>query len=463
MINRIEPLSFKHGLMLVADDPDFLSCCMKCEVAASLGSVEACPQRLHTSNSCCSSCGLFLEHGKDAMLSHWQDHAQFMAAFQVVIPFNANITEKDIREVFHLQKVTSTHLSLTFEWQNKRVLDIHFSKDISWVMTVRHNYWPIDLNEPFLRDGLIYGLAGLTEHAGARLFSDLKNLIKDFVSWLSKSYNIEFTALFKHQSSFEKNLTSYFVSYFLQFQNSDNLVIEVVIPDYEQSTDSEVCLIRSEEMNKAFSTFSNITHALILQTELLTFWDTVEPTLHQSLDQLALITRKIQQLQLTIPVSELNDLLDQVQSIRIKLMAVKPTISRLPGTLAPYMAVLSDPLIETILTQFNLTLLNSWLDFARSVEQSVIGVNTYIQSKLNLLTYSQEKKIRRRMDWIVVFFASITGIATAVNFVVLLFVWLGIDQLKPIVDAWGPYGALALFIITGAIIFYLYREFYTER
>ena len=82
---EIENLSQKHGLMLVTEDPDFLHCCMKCEVAESLGSIDACPQRVHTSNSCCPSCSIFLEHGLEAMLLHWKE-GQFFASFQIVIP-----------------------------------------------------------------------------------------------------------------------------------------------------------------------------------------------------------------------------------------------------------------------------------------------------------------------------------------------------------------------------------------
>ena len=164
--------------MLVADDSDFLHCCMKCEVATALESVEACPQRVHTSNSCCPSCQKFLEHGSEAMIEHWEDQAQFLVAFQIVIPLK--ITEEVIRSAFGLHKVPTNQLRLLYEWKNSRALDVVFEKHIEWSMTIRQTYWALDSKDAFLRDPLICGLAGFPARAGAAAFSQLQPIIEDF-------------------------------------------------------------------------------------------------------------------------------------------------------------------------------------------------------------------------------------------------------------------------------------------
>jgi len=180
MVSEIENLSRKHGLMLITDaNDDFLQCCMKCEVATSLGSVESCPQRIHTSNSCCPSCGIFLEHGLEAMLVHWKEGAQFFAGFQIVVPLR--ISEEVIRSAFRLHKVPINQLRILYEWNN-RTLDIVFTKHISWVMTIRHAPWPLDIDDNFLLDPLIYGLAGFSSRAGATVFSQLRGLFEDLTT-----------------------------------------------------------------------------------------------------------------------------------------------------------------------------------------------------------------------------------------------------------------------------------------
>ncbi|MFX1506098.1 MAG: hypothetical protein ACFFDC_08280, partial [Promethearchaeota archaeon] len=294
MPQEIENLSRKHGSMLVTDDPDFLNCCMRCDVAASLGSVEICPQRVHTSNSCCPSCNIFLKHGSEAMLAHWKDQAQIMAAFQIVVPLR--ITEEVIRSAFRLQKVPVNQLGILYEWKNTRTLDIVFEKHIDWVMTIRHTYWPCDVNtnDSFLRDPLIYGLAGFPARAGASLYSQLKSLFEDLKTWLIENYQIDPLELFDDDQS--KNYSSFYASYFLRFENADNLTINLMAPDYEHSEEPETCLCHLGDNQIPVVSFQKINEALVMQKGLVSSWLTIEPALQKMLEELTNITSEMRTL-----------------------------------------------------------------------------------------------------------------------------------------------------------------------
>ena len=285
MTMKIENLSRKHGLLLTTQDPDFLHCCDKCEVAFSLGSIETCPQRVHTSNSCCPSCGVFLEHGLESMLSHWQDQAHFLVGFQIVIPFMPKITEEIIRAAFRLEKVPVKQLGLLYEWKNGRTLDITFEKHATWVMTIRHNYWPLDLNDEFLRDPLIYGLSGFPARAGASIYLQLYSVFKDFSKWLIKYYQTDPKELFITSKEMDQSLISFYASYFLNFDNAENIEINILAPDYERSNEPETCLVRIGLNQIPTISFQKVNEILIMQKSLISKCITIEPTLEKMLTE----------------------------------------------------------------------------------------------------------------------------------------------------------------------------------
>ncbi|MFX1536297.1 MAG: hypothetical protein ACFFDI_18935 [Promethearchaeota archaeon] len=420
MPQEIENLSRKHGSMLVTEDPDFLNCCMRCEVAASLGSVEICPQRVHTSNSCCPSCNLFLEHGSEAMLAHWQDQAQIMAGFQIVVPLK--ITEEIIRSAFRLQKVPVNHLGILYEWKNTRTLDVVFEKHIDWVMTIRHTFWPCDIHneDPFLRDALIYGLAGFPSRAGASLFTQLKSLFEDFKTWLIENYQIDPLELFDDDQS--KNYTSFYASYFLRFENAENLTINIMAPDYEKSEEPETCLCHLGDNQIPVVLFQKINEALVMQKGLISAWFSIEPALQKMLEELTNITSEMRTLTSSnkiVKTIQLSELLDRTQAIQAQFLKLKPAISNMQGHLSPIVPLLSEPLIQRMFPNFNLNLMNSWLDFARSVERSVEGATTYIQGKMNLLALEQEKRTTKRLNLLTALFGCLSGL----NLIVALLVW----------------------------------------
>lgn len=413
MPTELENLSRKHGLMLVTEDPDFLHCCYKCEVAESLGLVEACPQRVHTSNSCCPSCSKFLEHGLEAMFKHWED-SQFFVSFQIVIPIN--ITEEMIRSAFNLHKVPSNQLRILFEWKNSLTLDIVFDKHIKWVMTIKHTYWPLDLSNPFLRDPAIYGLSGFSDRAGATVFSQLQELIEDFKSWLIENYDLDLGELFNEETTKpHQNVASYFVSYYLRFQNAEDLTIFILAPDYEKSDQPETCLISRGRGYIPVVSFQKINEALIMQKGLMAAWHNIEPSLQRMLGELTEITTKMRTPK-AATVLHLTNLLDRVQTVQERFLKLKPAISNMQGQISPIVPLLSEPEIKNLFPTFNLNLVNSWLDFARSVERSVEGANSYIQGKMNLLALNEEKNTAKRLNLLTAIFGALSGLNLLIAF-----------------------------------------------
>ena len=447
MPSEIENLSRKHGSMLVTDDPDFLNCCNRCEVAASLGSVEICPQRVHTSNSCCPSCNIFLEHGTEAMLTHWKDQAQIMAAFQIVVPLR--ITEEVIRSAFRLQKVPVNQLGILYEWKNSRTLDIVFERHIDWVMTIKHTYWPLELNnqDSFLRDPLIYGLAGFPARAGASLFSQLQSLFEDLKTWLTENYQIDPIELFNDDQSKNsaQNYVSYYASYFLRFENAENLTINIMAPDYERSDDPETCLVNIGESQIPVVLFQKINESLVMQKGLVNSWLTIEPALQKMLEELTNITAKMRTAT-SSTVTQLGELLDGTQEIQAQFLKLKPAISNMQGHLSPIVPLLSEPLIQRLFPHFNLNLMNSWLDFAKSVERSVEGATTYIQSKMNLMALEQEKRTTKRLNLLTALFGCLSGL----NLLVAFFSW---GESEPSDEFLLLSGLLIIFLIILTLVF----------
>lgn len=443
-----ENLSRKHGSILVTDDPDFLNCCMKCDVAASLGSTDACPQRVHTSNSCCPSCNIFLEHGSEAMLTHWEDQAQFLAAFLIVVPLR--ITEEVIRSAFRLQKVPTAQLRILYEWKNSRTLDVVFEKHIDWVMTIRHTYWPLDLSnqDSFLRDPLIYGLAGFPSRAGASLFSQLLSLFEDLKTWMIENYQIDPLELFnddQHSKNTFANYATYYSSYFLRFENAENITINVMAPDYEKSNDPEVCLVNLGESQIPVVSFQKINEALVMQKGLVNSWLTIEPALQKMLEDLTNITAEMRTIT-SSTVAQLSEFLDRTQEIQAQFLKLKPVISNMQGHLSPIVPLLSEPLIQKLFPNFNLNLMNSWLDFAKSVERSVEGATTYIQGKMNLLALEQEKRTNNRLNLLTALFGCLSGL----NLVIAFFSW---GKSNPTNDELLISGLLIVFLIALTLIF----------
>lgn len=447
MNSEIENLSRNHGLMLINDDPEFLRCCMKCEVATSLGSVDSCPQRVHTSNSCCPSCGVFLEHGLEAMLAHWKERAQFFAGFQIVVPLK--ISEEIIRSAFRLHKVPVNQLRILYEWNN-RTLDIVFTKHISWVMTIQHAPWPLDIYDSFLRDPLVYGLAGFSARAGAAVFSQFRGLFEDLKTWFIEHYQIDpdelfFDTLNKNQD----DIISYYVSYFLRFEDIANMAIDILAPDYEKSTQPENCLLRTESSSQIpIVTFQKVNEALIMQKGLITSWREINPALQKMLEELSEITtdmRSVARIEID-NVTQLSELLDRTQTIQAQFLKLKPIISNMQGHLSPIVPLLAIPLIKELLPSFNLNLMTSWLDFARSVERSVEGASTYISGKMNLLALKQEKKTTKRLNLLTALFGCLSGL----NLVVAYVAWA---YPTPEIPFYLSIGALMVSLIALTLIF----------
>ncbi|MFW9915484.1 MAG: hypothetical protein ACFFGZ_07710 [Candidatus Thorarchaeota archaeon] len=419
MPTEIRNLTRRYGRMLVSEGSDFFHCCMKCEVATALESVEACPQRVHTSNSCCPSCGHFLEHGSEAMLAHWEDQAQFLVAFQVVLPLK--ISEEVIRSAFGLHKVPMNQLKLFYEWKrNARTLDVAFEKHIEWSMTLRQTYWDLNLEDAFLRDPLIYGLAGFPDRAGAAAFSQLRQVVEDFKEWCQVVHQIDPEELFQDDlDSISQSFASYFISYFLRFENAENLTIEILAPDYEHSRDPESCLVIEGDKQVPLVSFQSINEVLVMQKGLLTSWHMIEPALQHMLEELAEITADMRITQVDSTVPHLSELLDRVQTIQEQFLKLKPTISNMQGQISPIVPLLSEPLIEKLLPYFNLNLINSWLDFTKSVERSVDGANTYIGGKMDLLALNQERRTTKRINLLTALF----GILSGMNLIMAYLAW----------------------------------------
>ncbi|UCE14304.1 MAG: hypothetical protein JSV04_03785 [Candidatus Heimdallarchaeota archaeon] len=384
-------------------------------MASSLGSVEACPQRVHTSNSCCPSCSIFLEHGSDAMLTHWKDQAQFMAGFLIVIPLT--LTEEVIRSAFRLHKVPITQLRILYEWKNTRTLDIVFERHINWVMTIRHTYWPLDLYDPFLRDPLIFGLAGFPARAGATLFSQLRSLFEDLKTWLIENYQVDPLEIFNGDQQ-QKNYVSYFASYFLRFENAENLTVHIMAPDYEKSDEPETCLVTIGDNQIPVVEFQKINNTLVMQKGLVNSWLLIEPALQKMLDELTNITAEMRTVT-KLTVIQLSALLDETQSIQAQFLKLKPAISNMQGHLSPMVPLLSEGLIPKLFPSFNINLMNSWIDFAKSVERSVEGATSYIQGKMNILALEQEKRTTVRLNLLTALFGCLSGL----NLLVALLAW----------------------------------------
>lgn len=411
MPSEIEPLSRKYGLMLIADDPDFLKCCMKCEVAAALGSIDACPQRVHTSNSCCPSCGLFLDHGSEAMIAHWEDPSQIFVAFQIVIPLK--LTDEIIKSSFRFHKTPLHQWRLVYEWNDGRALDIVFEKHIEWTLTIHHTYWPLDLNEALLRDPLIYGLAGFPERAGAATYSQLRSIVDDLKEWLAYYYQIDPSEFFQDEvnaNNTNTSFASYFISYFLRFEIAENLTINILAPDYEKSSDPESCLVTVGDTQIPMISLQAIREALVMQKGLLTSWQRIEPVLQRMLDELTDITAEMRTTQIDSTILRLTELLDRIQLVQENFLKLKPSISNMQGRLSPIVPLLEQKMIRKLLPNFNLSLVNSWLDFAKSVERSVDGANSYIQGKMNLLALNQEKRTTKRINLLTALFGSLSGL-----------------------------------------------------
>jgi hypothetical protein len=447
MVSEIENLSRKHGLMLITDDTEFLHCCMKCEVATSLSSVDSCPQRVHTSNSCCPSCGIFLEHGLEAMLTNWKENAQFFAGFQIVVPLR--ISEEVIRSAFRLHKVPVTQLGILYEWNN-RTLDIIFEKHITWVMTIRHAPWPLDLYDSFLRDPLIYGLAGFSSRAGAAVYSQLRGLLEDLKTWFIENYQIDSEEIFySGQNDKQDSFVSYYVSYFLRFENITNMAIDILAPDYERSSEPERCLIRAVGSSQIpIVTFQKVKDSLIMQKGLLTSWQDINPSLQKMLDDLSVITTDMRSVSTVRgnSVTQLSELLDRTQIIQAQFLKLKPVISNMQGHVSPLVPLLAEPLIKHLLPSFNLNLMSSWLEFARSVERSVEGASTYISGKMNLLALEQEKKTTKRLNLLTALFGCLSGL----NLIVAYIAWA---TPTPTSEFYLSIGALMISLIALTLIF----------
>lgn len=351
------------------------------------------------------------------MLAHWED-AQFLVAFQVVIPLK--ISEEVIRSAFGLHKVPANQLRLFYEWKrNARTLDVAFEKHIEWSMTLQQTYWDLDLEDPFLRDSLIFGLAGFPDRAGAAAFSQLRQVVEDFKTWARVVHQIDPNELYQDDldSINHQSFASYFISYFLRFENADNLTINILAPDYEHSRDPESCLVIVGDKQIPLVSFQNINEVLAMQKGLLTSWHRIEPALQSMLEELAEITADMRTTQVDSTVPYLSELLDRIQTIQEQFLKLKPTISNMQGQIP--VSQLSDPLIKKLLPYFNLALINSWLDFTKSVERSVDGANAYIGGKMDLLALNQERRTTKRINLLTALF----GILSGMNLLMAYLTW----------------------------------------
>ena len=446
MAKTVEPLSNKHGMMLVTDDMDFLHCCMECEVASSLGSVSDCPQRIHTSNSCCPSCSKFLEHGKEAMLAHYQEIANFYVAFQIVVPLSHSVTEDVIRSVFHLEKVPTDRLMILFEWKDW-TCDVVFRKYNDWVMTIKHNYWPLDLQQELFWDTLVYGLAGFPERAGARVFTYLQSILDSFIQWINKTYpGIDPTEIFKVNTENSKNLVSYYISYHLRIENADNMTIDILAPDYEHSEDPEVCMVRLSDPQIPVVAFKKMNDVLVMQKGLLSSWNLINPALQNMLSELSLITSEMRNIHARSSVAEVSELLDRTQTIQVQFLKLKPSISTMQGHMSSFIPLLADENISGLIPTFNESTLRSWIDFTQSVERSLESANSYITGKLNLLALNQEKRTTKRINLLTALFGSLSGL----NLIVAFLSWA---TPNPTYELLIFSGCLILVFVTLSLIF----------
>jgi hypothetical protein len=121
----------------------------------------------------------------------------------------------------------------------------------------------------------------------------------------------------------------------------------------------------------------------------------------------------------TIKTTQLSELLDRTQTIQAQFLKLKPAISKMHGHLSPIVPLLSEPLIQRLFPNFNLSLMNSWLDFARSVERSVEGATAYIRGKMDLLALEQEKRTTKRLNLLTALFGCLSGL----NLLVALLAW----------------------------------------
>ncbi|MFW9777568.1 MAG: hypothetical protein ACFFE8_01860 [Candidatus Heimdallarchaeota archaeon] len=441
----LDDLSRNHGLRL-NNDPDFLHCCMRCEVATSLGSVDACPQRVHTGYSCCPSCGIFVEHGLESMLTHWNEGSVFMAGFQIVVPLRTAITEAIVRSAFRLEKVPPKQLGLLYEWKHGWTIEISFTHHINWICTIRHNFWPLDMNVSFLRDPLVFGLAGFPSRAGATVFSQLRELFRDVLEWLSTNFQMDPPEFFAVNSNAGNEKISYYASYYLGFETEENMVIDILAPDYESTSDDERCIVNTGLEHIPALSFQKINETLIMQKGLIIQWETIKPTLVNMLNDLSIITSEMRVINPHLTVSRLSQLLDNIQDIQEQFLKIKPTLSSMQGHLSPVVPLLSDPLVQKLMPEFNLELVNSWLDFARSVERSVEGATSYIRGKMNLLALDQEKRVTRRLNLLTALFGSLSGLN-------LLIAYVSWSNPNPRIELLIFLGGVIMSLIVGTLIF----------
>jgi hypothetical protein len=380
------------------------------------------------------------------MLTHWKEQAQFFLAFQIVVPLK--VSEELIRSAFRLHKVPVMRLRLLYEW-NSRTLDIVFERHMDWVMTIKHTYWPIDpsTQDCFLREPLIYGLAGFSDRAAASLYSKLKGLFEDLKTWLIENYQIDPQEIFDddHAKNTHQNFSSYYASYFLRFENADNLTINIMAPDYKKSEDPETCIVNIGETQIPVVSFQKVNEALVMQKGLLNSWLTIEPALQNMLEELTEITAEMRTIT-SSTVEQLSESLDRTQAIQAQFLRLKPAISNMQGHLSPIVPLLSEPLIQRMLPNFNLSLMNSWLDFAKSVERSVEGATSYIQSKMNLLALEQEKRTTLRLNLLTALFGCLSGL----NLIVAFLAWA---QSEPTTETLLLTGLLIVSLITITLLF----------
>ncbi|MHA2297302.1 MAG: hypothetical protein ACXAEU_20930 [Candidatus Hodarchaeales archaeon] len=434
---QVEKLSREHGLKLIRDDPDYLHCCMRCDVAEVLGSVEICPQRVFTCNSCCPSCSIFLEHGLEAMLSHWGDKAQYFGAIQIAIPLA--VSEDIIRSAFLLHKVPVDELRLQYQWKGWS-FDCAFEKSVNWVALIKHMYFPINFEKEFLRDPLIYGLTGFSERAGASLFVQLREVLQDFMNWISKNFPVDPEEIFVNANDGGKNI-SYYAGYFIRINEQSNMAIDILAPDYERSSEPEQCLMRIGIEQIPVISFSKINKTLLMQQGIVSAWESIKPSLERMLEELGIITTDMH-----ISLNQLSDLLDRVQTIQGQFLKMKPVITNMRGSISTIVPLLSEPLISELFPNFNLDLVNNWLDFSRSVERSVEGASSFIQSKLNLMSLQQEKKVTKRLNILTALFGSLSGF----NLILAFISWL---DPQPTLTEWLIIGSLILSLTALSLIF----------
>ena len=116
------------------------------------------------------------------------------------------------------------------------------------------------------------------------------------------------------------------------------------------------------------------------------------------------------------------------------------------GHLSPIVPLLAEPVIKNLLPSFNMNLMNSWLDFSRSVERSVEGASTYISGKMNLLSLEQEKKTTKRLNLLTALFGCLSGL----NLVVAYIAWA---TPTPTSEIYLSIGALMLSFIVLTMLF----------